>query len=360
MRILHIDEQRGWRGGEQQASWLIQGLAKRGHRVLIAGCAQGEFIDSRHGDVEISRIPLPFRGELDLWTAWKLSQIVRRERVDIVHAHSSHAHSMAVYARRWAGRGKVVVSRRVSFAPRDNALNRWKYKQPDKFICVSNKVRDVLREAGIVETKLEVVHSSVDLTRLDVEPLSRAELGVPEGVPLLVSAGALVGHKDHEALVTAMAQVRRKLPAARLVIAGEGELRGRIEARIAELGLGDCITLLGHRNDAPRLIRAADVYVSSSWSEGLGTSILEALACRTPVVATLAGGADEMVKPGETGYLVPSRNPDALAEAVVESLSNRGQARAMAENGRRLIEEQFVTERMIEGTLRVYESVLYS
>jgi len=358
MKILHIDEQRGWRGGEQQASWLIQGLAKRGHRVLIAGCPGGEFLASRHGGIEVIRFPLPFRGEVDLWTAWRLAQIIRREQVDILHAHSSHAHSMAVYARHWAGRGKVIVSRRVSFAPRNNALNRWKYKQPDKFICVSQKVRDVLREAGIAENKLEVVYSSVDLARLDVEPLSRTELGIPEGVPLLVSAGALVGHKDHETLVASMSLVRRSLPTARLAIAGEGELRPQIEARIAELGLGDCITLLGHRKDAPRLIRAADVYVSSSWSEGLGTSILEALACRTPVVATLAGGADEMVKPGETGYLVPNRNPGALAEAVVASLGNRSQSRAMAENGRRLIEEQFVTERMVEGTLRVYESVL--
>jgi len=358
VRILHIDEQRGWRGGEQQASWLIQGLAKRGHQILIAGCPGGEFLASRHGGIEAKRFPLPFRGELDLWTAWKLAQIVRSEQVDILHAHSSHAHSMAVYARRWAGRGKVIVSRRVSFAPRNNALNRWKYKQPDKFICVSRKVRDVLREAGIAESKLEVVYSSVDLARLDVEPLSRTELGIPEGVPLLVSAGALGGHKDHETLVAAMALVRRNLPTARLVIAGEGELRPQIEARIAELGLGGCITLLGHRKDAPRLIRAADAYVSSSWSEGLGTSILEALACRTPVVATLAGGADEMVKPGETGYLAPNRNPGALAKAIVESLGNRDQARAMAEKGRKLIEEQFVTERMIEGTLRVYESVL--
>lgn len=358
MNALHLDEQTGWRGGEQQASWLIQGLAKRGHCVIIAGRPGSAFLSSDHGNAGVQKVALPLRGEFDFWSAWKLARIVRRENVDIIHAHSSHAHSIAVCARKLAGCGKVVVSRRVSFPPKDHALNRWKYAQPDLIIAVSGKVGEVMREFGVPESRLAVIHSSVDLSRLDVNPISRAEIGVAADALLLVSVGALVGHKDHETLIMAMPQVLEHFPQARLIIAGEGELRPAIEARIAALGLKNAVTLLGHRSDAPRLIRAADLYVSSSWSEGLGTSVLEALACETPVVATVAGGVPEMVRPGETGYLVPSRDPAALAAAIIKSLGNRDDAKIMARHGRHLVEEFFLTERMVERTLSAYDTLL--
>ncbi len=358
MNILHIDEQLGWRGGEQQASWLMQGLAKQGHRILIAARPKGEFLRADHGGINAARIALPFLTELDPWTIVKLARVVRNERVDVLHAHSSHAHATAIYARALAGRGKVVVSRRVSFAPKPNRFNRWKYNQPDIFIAVSGEVGNVLRAYGLPDHKVVVVYSSVDLNRLNVEPLSRKELGVPEDCPLLVSAGALVGHKDHDTLLEALPKVLERFPGVRVLIAGEGVLRLQIEAKIKVLRLAHAVTLLGHRKDVPRLTRAADLYVSSSWSEGLGTSVLEALACETPVVATVAGGVPEMVLPGKTGYLVPNRDPEALAEAIIASLSNREQARAMARAGRELVERQFITERMVEGTLRVYETLM--
>lgn len=358
MNVLHIDEQTGWRGGEQQASWLMQGLAARGHRVLVAGRPGEPFLQSDHGGAAITRIPLPLRAEFDLYSAWRMAQTVRAQRIDLLHAHSSHAHTLALLARKLAGRGRVVVSRRVSFPPKADPLNRWKYHAPDKLIAVSENVAKVLRESGLPAERVAMVHSSVDLARLEVEPLSRSELGLPQEVPFLFNAGALVGHKDHENLLRAFALVLRAVPEARLLIAGEGDLRASIESLIAELNLAQAVRLLGHRKDVPRLVRAADCYISSSWSEGLGTSILEALACGTPVVATRAGGADEMVHPGETGYLVPCRDHEALAQAVTESLAHRSHARAMAEKGLALVKREFSTEGMIEGTLRVYESLL--
>lgn len=355
MIIAHLDEQLEWRGGEQQASWLVQGLVRAGHQVLLIGRPESPFLRSDHGGVAVERVMLPLRGEWDLWSARRLARIVRQRPVDILHAHTSHTHTIACLARRWAGRGKVIVSRRVDFAPRRGLLNRWKYRAPDLFLSVSHKVDEVLAAYGVPARMRMVVHSAVDLTRAEASPLSRTELGVPEDVPLLATAGALVGHKDHGNLLDAMSIVLRSFPDARLLIAGEGKLRRELEAKIAELGIGSRVMLLGHREDAPRIIRAADVYVSSSWSEGLGTSVLEALAGGTPVVATMAGGAAEMVVPGETGYLVPCRDPEALAEAIVMSLRHRDRARAMAERGKQLAVEQFGVERMVRDTMRAYE-----
>jgi len=358
VNVLHIDEQMGWRGGEQQASWLIQGLCARGHHVIIAARPGSEFYRNAHGDAPIERLAVPLCSELGLYSAWRIGRLARRMNVDVFHAHTSHAHTVALLAQRFAGRGKTVVSRRVSFPPKTNPFNRWKYAMPDRIVGVSEHVTQILRENGVPESKLVTVHSSVDLERLNVPPLPRAELGIPEEVPLIVNAGSLVGHKDHANLLRAMARVLQALPEARLIIAGEGELRPDIEALIQKLAIGHAVLLLGHRTDVPRLVRAANLYVSSSWSEGLGTSILEALACQTPAVATEAGGAREMVKPGETGYLVPCRDPEQMAKAILHALSHPEEARAYAENGRALVERDFSTGGMVENTLSVYRSLL--
>ncbi len=354
MNILHLDDQLGWRGGEQQASWLVQGLVAKGHKVWISGKATGEFLKSTHGGAPLIRVPLPFLAEVDLYTCWRLAQIVYQEEIDIIHAHTSHTHTIACITRVLARRGAAVVSRRVSFAPKTDRFNQWKYRAPDALLAVSEKVADVLRESNLPPEKITRVYSAIDLARLDVPPASRESLGLDEKAPFLLSAGALVDHKDHATLLSAMPKVVAAIPKAHLFIAGEGALREPLEQQIAALGLGAQVTLLGHRTDVPALVNAADLYISSSWSEGLGTSVLEALACKTPVVAAVAGGIPEMILPGKTGRLVPNRDPEALAEAIIEALKHPKESAKMASAGKKLVEQTFTASRMVENTLEVY------
>ena len=360
MNVLHIDEQRGWRGGEQQAGYLIRGLAARGHGVFVAGRPGGRFVNADYGAPGIVRIPAPFCTEGDLFTAMKLARAVKRHAIDIIHAHTSHAHMTACLARHLAGRGKVVVSRRVDFPPRRGAINRWKYRQPDKIVCVAGYIADVLRAHGVEEAKLEIVHSGIEPSRFDVDPLSRAEMGVPEGVPLLGTVGALVGHKDHATLIAAMPRVLNALPNLHLVIVGEGDLRPRTEARIAAEGLQDSVHLLGYRTDVPRVLRALDAFVFSSKEEGFGGVCSEAMCCGLPVISTAAGGMPESVLHEQTGLLVPIRDPEALAEAVIRVFSDKDLARRLGETGRRQACGKFSAERMVEGNIAVYEALLRS
>jgi glycosyltransferase involved in cell wall biosynthesis len=167
-----------------------------------------------------------------------------------------------------------------------------------------------------------------------------------------------VDHKDHANLLEAAALVRTQIPDIQVCIAGDGPLRASLEAKREALGLASCVHFLGYRTDAPAITRAADVYVSSSWSEGLGTSILEALAAGVPVVAAEAGGAREMVIPDETGFLTPVRDPQALAKAIIASLRDRDQARRMAEAGQRRALEMFSVTRMVARTLATYKELL--
>lgn len=358
MRVLHIDEQRTWRGGEQQASWLVQGLVRAGHEVIIAGRPGSAWLADAHGGAAVERVALPLRNEFDLHSAWKLAGLLRARNIDILHAHTSHAHSIACLARKISGRGKVIVHRRVSFAPKGDVINRLKYAAPDRIVAVSQHVAEVLYAAGRPTSQVRVVHSAVDLARVDVPAASRDALGVPNGATLLFNAGALVGHKDHACLLEAFKLVRASVPGAWLLIAGEGELRSEIEARIALLHLTNCVRLLGHRKDVPAITRAADLYVSSSWSEGLGTSVLEALAAEVPVVATQAGGVNEMVLDGETGRLMENRNPEVLASAILETLGDATASRARAQRARAHVEENFTVPRMVAGNIAVYEELL--
>lgn len=358
MNILHVDEQRTWRGGEQQASYLIRGLAERGHGCLIAGRPGTPFLEADHGVDGLTRIAAPFRGEADLATAWALARAIKRHDIQIIHAHTSHAHTTACLARWIAGRGRVVVHRRVDFPPRNSPISRWKYRLPDHYIAVCHRVAEILHEFGIDPAKVTTVHSAIDLARFQVEPLRREDLGVPEDVPLLGNVAALVGHKDHANLLDAMPHVLRELPDLHLVIAGEGELRPAIEAQIARLGLSDAVTLLGHRDDVPRLLHMIDAFVLSSYAEGIGGATIEALACKRPVVATDAGGVREVIQHQQTGLLVPTRDARALADAIIRLYRDRTLSATLAANGHACVLDRFTVDTMVEETLSVYERLV--
>lgn len=358
MRVLHLDEQRGWRGGEQQASYLIRGLAERGHFVAVAGRANAEFVTRDHGVANLARVTGPFWGEWDLWTAWRLSKAVKSLDIDILHAHTSHTHTLACLARKWAGRGKVVVTRRVDFVPKSNIINHWKYALPDRIACVSQCIADILHVFGVPEAKLSVVNSAQDPARFDVTPYTREELGLPEEVPLFGNVGAFVGHKDHATLIKAMAIAKETLPDAHLALVGDGELRSDIESRIAGAGLSESVTLLGYRNDVPRILPVFDAFVLSSREEGFGGVCAEAMFAGVPVVSTDAGGMIETVKPGITGLMVPKQNPDALAAAMVRIIQDRDLATELADRATGYVHQHLTAERMVEKYVALYEEVM--
>jgi glycosyltransferase involved in cell wall biosynthesis len=167
----------------------------------------------------------------------------------------------------------------------------------------------------------------------------------------------LVAHKGQKHLVDAAAVVVRQVPDARFVIAGEGELRGALEQQIKHLGLEKHVLLAGFRPDILSLHKAFDIFVMSSVTEGLGTSLLDAMACGKPIVATTAGGMPEVVEDGKTGILVPPRDPEAMAGGIVTLLKDESLRHAMGQAGLSLAQARFSAERMVQDTLRVYERV---
>jgi L-malate glycosyltransferase len=357
---LHIDTARTWRGGQNQVLLTVLGLRALGHRSVLVAHGEGELY--RRASEGPDLVALAPRNEVDLSAAWKLSRIIRQWKPAIVHAHDPHAVAMAGLALSFAApepRPKVVASRRVDFHLQGHSFSRWKYRQIDLFIAASDAIRTVLQEDGIPADQIIVVHDGIDVAKISrLPPLDvRADLWLPHGAPVIVNVGALVDHKGQRYLIEAMKHVLRKIPDARLVIFGEGELRGALERQIKDLKLEKHVLLPGFREEVLRLMKSADVFAMSSVTEGLGSTVLDAMAMRLAVVGTRAGGIPEAVVHGQTGLLVPPRDPKSLAGAIVRLLNDQAQRQRMGEAGHARVSEHFGVGQLLRGTLAAYERI---
>jgi glycosyltransferase involved in cell wall biosynthesis len=278
-----------------------------------------------------------------------------------VHCHSAHAHALGVPAATWAG-AAVVVSRRVDFAVASHPLSRLKYRLAvDRYLCISRGVMEVMRRAGVAESRLALVPSGVELP--DRAALAhgardlRALIDVPSATAVVGTVAALAPHKNHADLLRAAARVRALRPDVHFVWVGEGECRAGLERERDRLGLEATVHLLGFRDDALALLAQFTLFALASYLEGLCTSLIDAQALGVPIVATDVGGIPDVVADGRTGRLVPARDPTALASAILEALAGPERARAWADAARRSV-VAFGAERMVERTLQVYDEVL--
>ena len=360
MFSLHIDTARTWRGGQNQVLLTVLGLRAMGERTMLVADPAGELRQRAAEGLDL--VPFSPKSEMDLSAAWRLSRLVKRTRPDVVHAHDPHGVAMAALALSMGTSGTpppLVAARRVDFHIKQHALSRWKYRQVDRFICSSDAIRRMLVADGVPEARTTVVYEGVDIERIEAAPPIdlHAELWLPHHAPIIGNVAALVPHKGQRHLIEAAALVVQKVPDARFVIAGEGELRPQLERLIAEHRLDKHVFLLGFRPDVLSVHKAFDIFAMSSVTEGLGTSLLDAMACGKPIVATAAGGIPEVVADGETGMIVPPRDHHAMAAALVRLLNDDGLRRTMGTTGRARVRQRFSVEEMVRGTMAVYDRV---
>ncbi len=360
MFSLHIDTAASWRGGQNQVLLTVLGLAEAGHRAMLVAHPDGEL--RRRAAEGLELVPLAPGHELDLKAAWKLSRVVQRVQPDVVHAHDPHAVAMASMALSMVTRTKVpalVASRRVDFHLKRNSFSRWKYRQVDLFIASSNAIRDLLVADAIDPARIVTVYEGIDadrIGRLDTVNV-RAAFFLPHNAPVVGNVAALVAHKGQRHLIDAVPHVLGELPDTRFVILGEGPLRGDLEHRVKQLHLEKHVVLPGFRDDVLGCIKGFDLFVMSSETEGLGTSLLDAMAAGKACVGTRAGGIPEAVVDGETGLIVATRDPVSLARAIVRLLKDEPFRHQMGEAGRARVRSTFSVETMVGGTLAAYSQV---
>lgn len=366
MFSLHIDTARTWRGGQNQALLTVNGLRAAGHRAALVAHPDGEL--RRRAAEGMDLIPLAPRSEIDVTAAWRLSRLLSQLRPDVIHAHDPHGVAMAGMAlsmdftARWNAHRRapaLVASRRVDFHLKPNSFSRWKYRQVDCFVAASEAIRQMLVTDGIAAERVTTVHEGIDVDRIDAVPAVNVHeaLWLPHHAPLVGNVAALVPHKGQRYLIEAARLVIQKIPDARFVILGEGELREHLQHLIHEQHLEKHVLLPGFRTDVIGCIKGFDLFAMSSVTEGLGTSLLDAMACRKAIVGTRAGGIPEVVEAGNTGLLVEPRDSHGLADAIVRLLSDREERDRMGESGYVRVRRRFTVERMVAETLAVYRKL---
>jgi glycosyltransferase involved in cell wall biosynthesis len=354
VRLLHVDSARGWRGGQNQVLLTLLGMRERGHQAFLA-CQRNGALEARARGADLQVEPLRFSGDLSPWAVLGLRRAMRRIRPDVVQLHDPHAVTAGVLAA--GGLSPLVATRRVDF-PLRSGLSRMKYARCRRVIAVSRAIAGVLEKDGLPSMRLRLVHEGVP----DRQPLpgGRAalrDLGIPESALVVGTVAALTDHKDYPTLIEAAARVTARVPEAHFVALGEGSMRADLERLVAARGLGRAWTFAGFRDDVDRLLPVFTVFCLSSHMEGLGTSVLDAMAFSRPIVATAAGGIPDAVEDGSSGLLVPPRDVPGLAASIETLLTNPDRRARLGEAARARFLERFTADRMVERTLSVLSEV---
>jgi glycosyltransferase involved in cell wall biosynthesis len=296
----------------------------------------------------------------------RIAAELRRRRVQVVHSYLFHANWFGTLAGRLAGAPVVIVSKRsMDVYPR--ARERWACRLSNRLAhrvtAVAEAVREhVHREEGCPREKVVVIPNGVNADQFGTAASSTAQevLGAGGDGKVVGTITRLVWKRGHEELLEAAALVAEREPGARLLVVGDGPLRPTLEQKVKERGLEGCVRFLGAVPRAARLLPHFDVFVLSSVWEGMSNGLLEAMAAGRPVVATRVGGNPEVVVDGESGLLVPPRDPQAMADAVLRLLREPELACRMGEAARRRVEAEFTLPGMVRRMERLYEELLPS
>jgi glycosyltransferase involved in cell wall biosynthesis len=350
MRILHVDPERGWGGGEVQVTTLLRELDRRGHVSTLAADGRGPLLRAA-GEIGVATVPLGIRNNFDVGAGLRLRRLVHGH--DVVHFHTARAHAMAPACRGLGAR--LIVTRRMDYVPAGGPYARYLYNRAvDAVIAISEGVRDALVRGGVERDRIRVVPSGIDVERLAPAPEARAALrrewGIGPDVVAVLMLGALERRKGHAVLLGAVAELGDDL---RYVFCGDGSERAALESAAAPFR--GRVVFAGHRRDVAACLAAADVVAMPSLHEGLGVAALEAMAAARPVVASRVGGLGEVVVDGETGVLVPPSDPPALAAGLARLAHDPGLRARYGAAGRARVLALYSSARMAEGTLACYE-----
>ena len=370
--LFHVDGERGFRGGERQLLYLAAALRARGRRNVVY-CRGGSELEREAARQGFETRTLPFWTEWDPVSAFRLAADARREGA-VIHAHTGHAAGIAALAA--LGGAPLVAHRRVDFGV-GAAARALKYGRAARTVAVSSAIARILREAGLPEERISVVPDGVPATaeetawtqgggarfrpplpveRTENRRLLSVEHGLDASMTWVGNLAALVPHKDHDNLLAAAVIVLLKRPRTRFLIAGTGPEEARLFDRVNRMGLYGKVIFLGQRKDPLTLLQSLDVYVQSSWGEGMGSVLIEAAACGVPIAATTAGGIPDVVEEGATGLLVPPRSPEPLAEAILKLCDDRALARRLAAEGLKRL-PRFGLARMAADMEKIYDAL---
>jgi glycosyltransferase involved in cell wall biosynthesis len=367
VRILFLSTSMGMGGADSQLLAAAQELQHRGHEVRIVSLTPlGPMgLESRALGIPTESLEMR-RGFPDPRGLLRLARMVRSWRPDVMHSHMVHANLLARALRLLVPVPALVSTIHNIYEGGALRMAAYRYTNAlvDHMTIVSEAAAERFVRDGIVRKEiLRVVPNGVDLDRMATPPAGaretlRRELGLTEAF-IWLAVGRFEIAKDYPNMLRGFARVRDAAPTAVLLLVGRGSLQAETEALVDELGLRPSVRFLGVRNDVPAVMSAADGYVMSSAWEGMPMVLLEAAAAGLPIVATAVGGNHEVVVEGESGFLVPPRDPEALAAAMLR-LGALGESdrRRMGLRGREHIRAHYGVQRVADRWEELYREVL--
>lgn len=361
IRVLHISTPLSWRGGEQQLAYTFHELQQAGIWQMLL-CPEGSTMADYCANHQLNYATAPKRNSMDTAFASKLAELVKREKIGIVHAHDSHAHTFCVMASLlYRMKAPIVLHRRVDYPVSKSFLSRYKYNHPQikKIICVSHEVKKVLSQSLKNPDKAIVIHSGIDTRKFAFPPhnLLREELGIDASKNIIGNVAAITQQKDYFTFVKAAKLIHQEVTDTHFVVIGDGDQKEEIQNLVKESGLEKAFSFLGFRSEIHQLLPCLDILMFSSEKEGLGTTIIDAFAAKVSVVATRAGGIPELVEHGVTGLLADVKNEQMLAENVIDLIQHPERKKDIEEKAY-LKAQQFDKSRTASRILEVYRNIL--
>jgi len=343
-KLLFVLPSLGGGGAERASVDLLRGMPRERWQIALALFERrGSFLSQLPGDVEVH--DLRGRSQNDLRLVWRLARLLRREQPAIVFSVLRYANLVTLLARRLAGSAARVVVNEQNLPSAEFALFggagtkgwalRHLYPQADTVTAISNGIADELASRfGLGGEKLRVIANPVDLARVrTLGALQPQHPWFALDQPVVLGAGRLHPQKGFDHLIRAFALARRQLP-CKLIIIGEGPSRRELVRLVAELGLSDDVALPGFQDNPYSYMRRATLFVLSSLYEGFGNVLVDALALGRPIVSTRCPvGPDEILTEEETGILVPVAEDQALAQAMLRVLTDKGLRQKLSVNG---------------------------
>lgn len=365
MKILHLDTEKTWRGGENQMFLLLRDAPRYAQPQFFFAAPLGSVAAERiQPPLVRETIALPMSG-LSLWRSARiLARLVKREGIDILDAQTSRAHNLALMIKRHVPHVKIVVHRRVDNIPSSSWMSRRKYLSSavDRYVAISEAIRDVLVTYGVPDEKVTVVRSAVadkdkTVDRAAARQALAAELNWPADAIWIASVAYLTDQKGHDTLLRGLRRLKESGVKFVCFIAGDGPLRESLEQLQKQLGLMPNVKFLGIRKDVPQLLAAADILAMPSNYEGLGTTILDAVHAGCSIVATEVGGIPEIIQSRKSGWLSPVGDWDMLAENLREASMRPDLRQQYQEVALDHVRREFSLEKMVKGNLEVYREL---
>jgi len=360
LKVLHLNSQMKWRGGERQLTFLIEQLKSRDIENITLcpiDSALENFCKKRSYQVS----SLYFKNPFNPIFLYDIAKTIKSIKPDIVHLHDAKAHSIAIFADFLFGLNtKFVLHRRVTFPLKTNFISQFKYKyhKIHKIITISEAVKNELLKSEIRPEIIELVYSGVDLNRYKSNRYKKLRqlLNIDDNVKIIGNISALTPEKGLKTFLDTAKILLEKNDNLFFVIAGEGILKQELIEYSKSLGINNQVRFLGFQKTIIGILKNFDVFLFTSENEGLGTSVLDAMACGVPVVSTNAGGIIEIIEHENTGLLSEINDAKSLAENTARIIENVDFAKQLVINAK-IKSKQFDTKIMSEKIYEIYKSI---